>query len=95
MLSQLAHNALVHAPPADDAPAQMSVRLAVTEVESLVIDIQDPRLDLPLAKAGRAGERGRGLKYTRLLGATVSCLLHEDTQSKTVRAQLAPGGASL
>ncbi|MET9759964.1 ATP-binding protein [Streptomyces sp. NPDC006372] len=95
VLSRLAYNAAVHARPADETPARMTVRLAVTEDEALLIDVQDPRPDIPLSEAAIDGEMGRGLKYARLLGATVSCFLSEDARLKTVRAQLMPGEVSL
>ncbi|MER5218598.1 ATP-binding protein [Streptomyces sp. NPDC002838] len=95
VLSRLAHNALLHAGPAHEAVARMTIRLAVTEDETLVIDVQDPRPDVLLSQAAIAGEKGRGLKYARLLGATVSCFMSEDTRLKTVRAQLLPGEVSL
>jgi hypothetical protein len=95
VLSRLAYNATVHARPADAALARMTVRLAVTEDEALLIDVQDPRPDVPLSKAAINGEKGKGLKYARLLGATVSCFLFEDTRLKTVRAQLIPGEVPL
>ncbi|WP_314223558.1 ATP-binding protein [Streptomyces zaehneri] len=95
VLSRLAHNAVVHAQPDDKAPARMAVRLAVTEDDALVIDVQDPRPDVPLSDAARAGEKGRGLKYARLLGARLSCFMSEDARFKTVRAQLLPGEVSL
>ncbi|MEH0557409.1 hypothetical protein [Streptomyces sp. B21-101] len=92
---RLAHNAVVHAQPDDKAPARMAVRLAMTEDDALVIDVQDPRPDVPLSDAARAGEKGRGLKYARLLGARLSCFMSEDARFKTVRAQLLPGEVSL
>jgi hypothetical protein len=91
VLSRLAYNAVVHAWPADETLARMTVRLAVTEGEALLIDVQDPRPDVPLRDAAIDGEKGRGLKYGRLLGATVSCLLSADARLKTVRAKLIPG----
>ncbi|WP_180686612.1 ATP-binding protein [Streptomyces gossypiisoli] len=95
VLSRLAYNAAVHARPADETLARMTIRLAVTENEALLIDVQDPRPDVPLSQAAIDGEKGRGLKYARLLGATVSCFLSEDTRLKTVRAQLPPSEVSL
>ncbi|MEU0896787.1 hypothetical protein [Streptomyces massasporeus] len=95
VLSRLGHNAAVHARPADEALARMTVRLAVTEDEALLVDVQDPRPDVPLSKAAIDGEQGRGLKYARLLGATVSCFIFEDARLKTVRARLMPGEVSL
>ncbi|MEV7083336.1 ATP-binding protein [Streptomyces sp. NPDC093516] len=92
VLSRLAHNALRHAQPAHEAPAQMTVRLAVTEDEELVIDVQDPRPDIPLSQAAIAEEKGTGLQYVRLLGATVNCFLSSDMRLKTVRAHLLPDG---
>ncbi|MEU3855077.1 hypothetical protein [Streptomyces sp. NPDC029554] len=70
----------------------MTVRLAVTEDEELVIDVQDPRPDIPLSPAAIAGQKGTGLQYVRLLGATVNCSLSSDMRFKTVRAQLLPDG---
>jgi hypothetical protein len=81
--------------PADETLARMTVRLAVTEDEALLIDVQDPRPDIPLREAAIDDEKGRGLKYARLLGATVSCFLSADARLKTVRAQLIPGEVSL
>lgn len=49
MLSRGACNAVVHARPADEALARMTVRLAVTEDEALLSDVQDPRPDVPLS----------------------------------------------
>ena len=95
VLSRLAHNAVVHAQPDDEAATRMVIRLAVTEDEALVVDVQDPRSDGPLSEAAIDGEKGRGLKYARLLGATVSCFMSEDARFKTVRAQLLPGEVSL
>ncbi|MFJ6558217.1 hypothetical protein ACIQNT_39280 [Streptomyces luteogriseus] len=95
VLSRLAYKATVYARPADAALARMTVRLAVTEDEALLIDVQDPRPDVPLSKAAINGEEGRGLKYARLLGATVSCSISEDVRFKIVRAQLLPGEVSL
>ncbi|MGV9503555.1 ATP-binding protein [Streptomyces sp. NPDC003642] len=88
VLSRLTRNALRHAQPVHGAPARMTVRLAVAEDEVLAIDVQDPRLDVPLSQAAIKGETGRGLHYVRLLGATVSCFLSQDMRFKTVRAQL-------
>lgn len=90
VLSRLAHNALRHTQPTHEAPAQMTVRLAVTEDDELVIDVQDPRPDIPLSEAAIAGEKGTGLEYVRLLGARVNCFLSSDMRFKTVRAQLLP-----
>ncbi|MEU9662827.1 ATP-binding protein [Streptomyces chartreusis] len=95
VLSRLAYNATVHARPADAERARMTVRLAVTEDDTLVIDVQDPRPDIPLSEAAIDGERGRGLKYARLLGATLSWSISGDTRFKTVRARLLPGEVSL
>lgn len=91
VLSRLTHNALRHAQPVHEALARMTVRLAVTEDEVLVIDVQDPRPDAPLSQAAINGEQGTGLHYVRLLGATVSCFLTRNMRFKTVRAQLLPG----
>ncbi|MFF6979392.1 hypothetical protein ACFZAV_16970 [Streptomyces sp. NPDC008343] len=95
VLSRLAYNAAVHARPADEALARMTVRLAVGDDEELLIDVQDPCPDVPLSQAAIDGETGMGLKYVRLLGATVSCFLSSDARLKTVRAQLKPGEVSL
>ncbi|MGW1616471.1 hypothetical protein ACWCQZ_44915 [Streptomyces sp. NPDC002285] len=95
VLSRLAYNVTVQARPADAALARMTIRLAVSDDEALLIDVQDPRPDLPLSQAAIDGEEGRGLKYVRLLGATVSCFLSADARLKTVRAKLMPGEVSL
>nr|BAJ07839.2 putative regulatory protein [Streptomyces sp. 2238-SVT4] len=61
----------------------MTIRLAVTGDEALLIDVQDPRPDVQLSEAANDGEKGSGLKYARLLGATVSCFMSEDARCKT------------
>lgn len=83
LLSRLAHDALRHARPTHEALAGMTVCLARTEDETLVIDVQDPRPDVPLSQAAIAGEKGRGLKYARFLGAAVSRFLSGDMRFKT------------
>ncbi|WP_406490610.1 hypothetical protein OHB06_00960 [Streptomyces sp. NBC_01604] len=95
VLSRLAHNALVHARPNDNAEAEMTVRLAVAEDNELLIDVEDPRPEFPDSKTAIAGETGNGLMYVRLLGATVTWSLSEDVRTKTVRARLLPGEVSL
>jgi hypothetical protein len=72
VLSRLAYNAAVHARPADEALARMTVGLAVAEDEALLIDVQDPRPDVPLSEAAIDGDRGRGLKYARILGRSAA-----------------------
>ncbi|WP_316779736.1 ATP-binding protein [Streptomyces sasae] len=94
VLSRLAHNAVVHAQPSDETPARMTLRLAVTEDEELLVEVQDPRPDIPVSTTALVGEKGGGLMYVRLLGATTSCFLSKDARTKTVRAVVPPGEAS-
>ncbi|WP_143076782.1 hypothetical protein [Streptomyces sp. MUSC 14] len=95
VLSRLVHDAATHDQSADGTPRRMMLRLAVTEDEELVIDVQDPRPGIPVGSAAPAGEAGTGLAYARLLGAKVDHFLSEDARFRTVRAVLLPGEASL
>ncbi|MFJ9381123.1 hypothetical protein [Streptomyces sp. NPDC101455] len=90
VLSRLAHNAVVHAQPVPGIglEAEMTVRLAITEDNALLIDVEDPRPEFPGSEAAIAGETGSGLMYVRALDATVTWFLSEDACSKTVRAVL-------
>jgi hypothetical protein len=90
VLSRLAHNAVVHAQPVTDIEweAEMTVRLAITENDALLIDVEDPRPEFPGSEAAIAGEKGSGLMYVRVLDATVTWFLSEDACTKTVRAIL-------
>ncbi|MBK3643029.1 hypothetical protein [Streptomyces sp. MBT33] len=94
VLSRLAHNAVVHARPADGTQEEMTVRLAVAEDDVLLLDVEDPRPEFPDSKAAINGEKGRGLMYARLLGAQVTWSLSEDARTKTIRARLLPGAAT-
>jgi hypothetical protein len=94
VLARVAHNAITHAQPLDEAEAQMHVRLAVTAQDELLIDVGDPRPDFPHSASAIRGEKGRGLWDARRLGAKVSWILAQDGRSKTVRACLVPGEAS-
>ncbi|TLS45671.1 hypothetical protein FE633_12930 [Streptomyces montanus] len=93
VLSRLAHNATVHTHP-DEAEAEMTVRLAVAEDDVLLVEVEDPRPELPDSKAAIAGERGNGLMYVGLLGARATWFLSEDARTKTVQAGLLPGEVS-
>lgn len=99
VLSRLAHNAVVHTRPDGEteaeAEAEMTVRLAVAEDDALLVDVEDPLPDFPDSKAAIDGEKGRGLMYVRLLGATVTWFLSKDAHTKTVQARLSPGEMSL
>jgi anti-sigma regulatory factor (Ser/Thr protein kinase) len=96
VLSRLAHNAVIHARPDNEAEAdgEMTVRLAVAEDNVLLVDVEDPRPDFPDSKAAIAGEKGRGLIYVRLLSARVTWFLSEDTLTKTVQARLLPDAST-
>ncbi|OIK06446.1 hypothetical protein BIV23_08020 [Streptomyces monashensis] len=95
VLSRLLHDTVTHAQPADGAPRRVTLRLAVTEDEELVIDVQDPRPGIPVGSAAPAGETWRDLVHARLLGAKVDHFLSEDACFRTVRAVLLPGEVSL
>jgi hypothetical protein len=88
VLSRLAHNAVVHAQPVADIEAEMTVRLAITEDNELLIDVEDPRPEFPGSETAIAGEKGSGLMYVRALDATVTWFLSKDACTKTVRAVL-------
>ncbi|MCX4426069.1 ATP-binding protein [Streptomyces mirabilis] len=92
VLSRLAHNAVIHARPDNEAEAdgEMTVRLAVAEDNVLLVDVEDPRPEFPDSKAAIDGEKGRGLMYVRLLGAQVTWSLSEDARTKTVQARMLP-----
>ncbi|MEU9336500.1 ATP-binding protein [Streptomyces sp. NPDC048290] len=90
VVSRLTHNAVTHAQPADGGPARMTVRLSVPPGGGLVIDVQDPRPDLPLGKAALAGTGNGGLMDVRLLGAELSSPARAGARSKTVRARIRP-----
>ncbi|MGR3875621.1 ATP-binding protein [Streptomyces graminifolii] len=88
VLSRLALNAVVHAQPTTDIEPEMTVRLAITEDDVLLVDVEDPRPEFPGSEAAIAGELGSGLMYVRMLDATVTWFLAEDACTKTVRAVL-------
>ncbi|MFE9647489.1 hypothetical protein ACFYO0_25900 [Streptomyces sp. NPDC006365] len=91
VLARVACNAVVHAQPTDESDAHMDVLLAVTEDDELLIDVRDPSPEFRDSGAAINGEKGRGLREVRLLGADVTWSLAEDGRSKTVRARLVPG----
>ncbi|WP_048581661.1 ATP-binding protein [Streptomyces viridochromogenes] len=91
VLARLAKNAIIHAAPVGSASAEMHVVLAVTEDDELRIDVHDPSPEFRDSAAALNGEKGRGLRDVRLLGAEVTWSLAEDGRSKTVRARMAPG----
>ncbi|MGI5380721.1 hypothetical protein ACQEV2_42345 [Streptomyces sp. CA-251387] len=95
VLARLAKNAIVHAAPTGPASAELNVLLAVTEDDELRIDVRDPSPEFPDSVAALKGEKGRGLRDVRLLGADVTWSLAEDGRSKTVRACMAPGEVPL
>jgi hypothetical protein len=95
VVSGLVHDTATPDQPADGAPRRMMLRLAVTEDEELVIDVQGPRPGVPVGSAAPAGETGSGLAYVRLLGAKVDHFVSEDARLRTVRAVLLPGEVSL
>ncbi|MER6205958.1 hypothetical protein [Streptomyces sp. NPDC001642] len=88
VLSRLAHNAVVHAQPVTGIEAEMTVRLAITEDNKLLIDVEDPCPHFPESESVIAGAKGSGLMYVRALDATVTWFLSEDACTKTVRAVL-------
>ncbi|MFF7887785.1 ATP-binding protein [Streptomyces sp. NPDC020794] len=92
VLSRLAHNAVIHAQPDNEAEAdgEMTVRLAVAEDNVLLVDVEDPRPEFPDSTAAIEGEKGSGLMYVRLLRAQVTWSLSEDARTKTVQARLLP-----
>ncbi|MGW2613173.1 ATP-binding protein, partial [Streptomyces mirabilis] len=92
VLSRLAHNAVIHARPDNEAEpdGEMTVRLAVAEDNVLLVDVEDPRPEFPDSKAAIDGEKECGLMYVRLLSAQVTWSLSEDAQTKTVQARLLP-----
>lgn len=92
-LARLAVNAIVHAQPATGTAAQMTVHLTVTEHGGLLIDVEDPNPGFPDAQAALRGEKGRGLREARQLGAHLEWFLAADGHSKTIRATLPPGTA--
>ncbi|MFD7137835.1 ATP-binding protein [Streptomyces sp. NPDC059894] len=94
VLARLAFNAVVHAQPADGTAAQMHVHLAFTDGGGLIIDVEDPSPAFPDAQAALRGEKGRGLREARQLGARLEWFLAEDGRRKTVRATLQPGQVS-
>ncbi|MFG2681314.1 ATP-binding protein [Streptomyces sp. NPDC048392] len=90
VLARLAFNAVVHAQPAHGAAAQMHVHLAFTDGGGLIIDVDDPSPGFPDAPAALRGEKGRGLREARQLGAHLEWFLAADGRRKTVRATLRP-----
>ncbi|MFF8932298.1 ATP-binding protein [Streptomyces longwoodensis] len=94
VLARLAFNAVAHAQPADGTAAQMHVCLAFTDGGGLVIDVEDPSPGFPDAAAALRGQKGRGLREARQLGAHLEWFLAADGRRKTVRATLQPGQAS-
>ncbi|EST17998.1 hypothetical protein M878_45865 (plasmid) [Streptomyces roseochromogenus subsp. oscitans DS 12.976] len=91
VLAILTANAVVHANTDSGTDARMTVVLAVTEDDELRIDVQDPSPEFRDSAAALNGEKGRGLREARLLGAEVTWSLAEDGRTKTVRARMVPG----
>lgn len=91
--SELVSNAISHGRIVGEL---LTVRAAVLEDGSLLLDVFDPVREFP--RFGEAthppndAEGGRGLLVVRALGATVSWFLHQDT-GKTVRAHLPATGS--
>ncbi|MDW4909847.1 hypothetical protein RB628_32080 [Streptomyces sp. ADMS] len=94
VFARLAYNAVVHAQPVNGATAQMHVHLTFTEKGGLLIDVEDPSPGFPGAQAALRGEKGRGLRDARRLGADLTWFLAADGRSKTIRATL-PSGEGL
>jgi hypothetical protein len=94
VLARLAINAVVHAQPANGTAAQMHVHLAFADGGGLIIDVEDPSPGFPDALAALRGEKGRGLREARQLGARLEWFLAADGRRKTVRATLPPGQVS-
>ncbi|WP_128380400.1 ATP-binding protein [Streptomyces cavernae] len=88
VLARLAFNAVVHAQPANGTTAQMHVHLSFTDRGDLVIDVEDPSPGFPDAPAALRGDKGRGLREARQLGARLEWFLAADGRRKTVRATL-------
>lgn len=95
VLDRLARNAVIHAVPVGAATARMDVLLAVAEDDELRIDVCDPLPAFPDSTDALNGERGRGLRDVRRMGADLSWSLSEDALSKTIRARMVPGEVPL
>lgn len=88
VLARLAYNAVVHARPVDGAEARMLVRLTLSEHDTLLVEVEDPRPDFPHSAAAIAGVLGTGLLDARRMGAEVSWVPSADGLGKSVRARL-------
>jgi transcriptional regulator of acetoin/glycerol metabolism len=76
-----------------EASAAIRTRLALTEEEELLMDVQIPRPDAAPADGNRAALIASSLANARLQGAQVSCFPSEDARFTTLRALLyATGG---
>ncbi|WP_079148505.1 ATP-binding protein [Streptomyces agglomeratus] len=85
VLGRLVDNAVRHG-----MAERVKARLAITETQQLVIDVEDPTPQFLAFGAAVQGETGRGLWEAKRLGARVVWFLRNDA-GKTVRATLAPG----
>lgn len=92
VLDRLAHPLLPPGRSALDASAGITVRLAVTEQEHLVMDVRIPRPDTAPADRHGGARLANSLANARLQGAEVSCFPSEDARFTTLRALLRPKG---
>ncbi|MBT2395597.1 ATP-binding protein [Streptomyces sp. ISL-100] len=89
IVSELVTNAISHGWKRGH---ELSLRLAVLEDGSLLIDVSDPGRAFPRfgerIESGEGDERGRGLRVVRELGGEVGWFLRQHC-GKTVRVRLA------
>ncbi|MGC5004831.1 ATP-binding protein [Streptomyces sp. DT203] len=87
----LVGNVVAHADPGPDhEDRRVRLRLAITEVHTLLINVQDPLPEFPNFEQASAGELGRGLWKVGRLGGALSWHLCE-RGGKAVRARMMPG----
>jgi anti-sigma regulatory factor (Ser/Thr protein kinase) len=96
VMDALVHNAVRHAIKPGQKGQRLSVRLAVTEADELIIDVTDSRPAFPNWEEAVRGELGRGLWLIQQQGAQLSkFLVGPRNRAKTVRAVLRPGAVDL